>query len=211
MRSDRRRRTRRPARGAATKTPRRRLLLVCEGEVTEPEYFRGFEQWARNSSVEIRIADEHGVPLTLVEYAVRRRKEADDQAEKERDSFLRYDEVWCVLDVDEHPKLNEARQLAGARGIELAVSNPCFELWMLLHFRDSPGARHRYHVQHMMREYVESYGKHLDFEKLVSGVHDATRRARRLDEDAEAEGEPGRNPTTGVYRLTDSIARNDSA
>jgi hypothetical protein len=125
--------------------------------------------------------------------------------------LLAYDEVWCVLDVDEHPKLHEARQLANARGIELAISNPCFELWLLLHFRESPGAQHRHALQNMMKQFIVSYDKHLDFDLLSSGVVDATRLARRLADDAQEEGESGRNPTTGVYLLTDSIARRDPA
>jgi hypothetical protein len=207
MSSDRRKRVRRPARRAATRSPKRRLLLVCEGRVTEPEYFRGFERWVRNSTVEIVFADDHGVPLTLVEQADRRNQQANERATRERDSYLRYDEVWCVFDVDEHPKLNEAVQLAQARGIELAVSNPCFELWLLLHFRESPGARHRHDLQRMLAEFLPKYDKHLDFAMLEAGVPDATRRAKRLDQDAEEEDEPGRSPTTGVYRLADSIAR----
>jgi hypothetical protein len=157
--------------------------------------------------VEIVIAGQHGVPVTLVEQADQLKEQADQRARRERDSFLAYDEVWCVFDVDEHPKLNEAGQLASARGIELAVSNPCFELWLLLHFRDSPGARHRHDVQHMLTGFLPSYDKHLDFAMLEAGVTEARRRALRLDQDAEEEGESGRNPTTGVYRLTDSIAR----
>jgi hypothetical protein len=182
--------------------------LVCEGEVTEPEYFRGFGQRTRNSSVEIQIADQHGDPLTLVEHAERHKHEAEEQARRERDSFLRFDEIWCVFDVDEHhkPRLNDARQLARAKGIDLAVSNPCFELWLLLHFRDHPGAWHRHDVQDMLKVFLPSYDKHLDFDELADGVAYATRRAGRLDQDAESEGESGRNPTTGVYRLTDSIA-----
>jgi hypothetical protein len=61
----------------------------------------------------------------------------------------------------------------------------------------------------MVERFIPGYDKHLDFDKLAPGVAESTRRARRLDEDAEEEGEPGRNPTTGVYRLTDAIARSD--
>jgi len=51
----------------------------------------------------------------------------------------------------------------------------------------------------------------LNFDTLASWVDDATRRARRLDEDAAEEGEPGRNPTTGVHRLTVSITGSEMA
>ncbi|WP_058556685.1 RloB family protein [Thiohalocapsa sp. ML1] len=205
MTNRRRERQRRPARRAARKDPKRRLLLVCEGEVTEPQYFRGFERWARNNTVEIDIADEHGVPLTLVRRAEKRKQEADNAADKEADSFLRYDEVWCVFDVDAHPHLNEARQLARSRGIALAVSNPCFELWLLLHFRENPGARQRHDVQRLLREHIAGYCKHLPFDVLKPGIADAENRAMRLHDDAEREGESGRNPSTDVFRLTGSI------
>ncbi len=35
-----------------------------------------------------------------------------------------------------HPKLLDAVELAQARNIRLAISNPCFELWLILHHRD---------------------------------------------------------------------------
>jgi hypothetical protein len=184
-------------------------LIVCEGKVTEPEYLHGFERWARNNTVEIEIPDSQGVPITLVETAVELKESADKQAKRNRDPFLAFDEVWCVFDIDEHPpdKVNDARQVASARGIELAVSNPCFELWILLHFRESPGARHRDNVKELVAEKLPGYDKHLRFDDLASGVEDATRRASALHTQADEEGESHRNPTTGVYRLTESIAR----
>jgi len=206
MASKRRNRKRRPARGPAAKSPKRRLLLVCEGEVTEPSYFRGFERWARNNTVEIVVSNTHGVPLTLVQYAAEKKQQAEEQARRKEDSFLAYDEVWCVFDVDEHPRLSDARELARSKQVELAISNPCFELWLLLHWRESPGQRHRHDLQRMLKDYVDPYDKQVDFALFSFGIPDAIRRARRLDEEAEEEGEAGRNPTTGVYLLTDSIA-----
>jgi hypothetical protein len=130
MGSDRRNRERRPARGAPSRSVKRRPLIVCEGQVTEPDYFRRFERWARNNTVQVRIHDRHGVPLTLVRWAADLKRAAESAARKEGDSFVAFDEVWCVFDVDDHPNLNDTRQLARARGIDLAVSNPCFELWL---------------------------------------------------------------------------------
>ncbi|MFT4628841.1 MAG: hypothetical protein ACI8PZ_007537, partial [Myxococcota bacterium] len=118
-----------------------------------------------------------------------------------------YDEVWCVFDRDEHERFADACQMARDNNLQVAASNPCFELWLLLHFRDSPGARHRHDLQHMLREFIAGDNKGVDFGALADGVAHATDRARRLDTAAEAMGEGGRNPTTGVYRLTDSIAR----
>jgi hypothetical protein len=184
-------------------------LVVCEGAVTEPDYLRGLERWARNHTVQIDIPLDHGVPLTLVRRAEALADQARSAAKREDDAFLAYDEVWCVFDIDEHPNIDDARQLARARGIQLAVSNPCFEIWILLHFRESPGARHRHDLRRMVGQYLPGYDKHLDFARVAPGLDDAVRRAQRLDRDAQDEGEPGRNPSTGAYRLVESIMKRD--
>lgn len=59
----------------------------------------------------------------------------------------------------------------------------------------------------MLRQYLPHYDKRIDFAEVASGVAEATARAHRLETDAQETGEPGRNPTTGFYRLTSSIAR----
>ena len=63
------------------------------------------------------------------------------QQERERDSDL--DEIWCVLDHDERDvEIEDFRSWLGrqpnekARSTEVraAISTPCFEYWLLLHF-----------------------------------------------------------------------------
>ena len=76
------------------------------------------------------------MPKTLVERAVAMKREAALEAKRKKDENLKYDQVWCVFDIDEHPFVPEAKQQARDNGIEVAISNPCFELWALLHFRD---------------------------------------------------------------------------
>lgn len=144
-------RNRRPARRAQQIEPRERILVLCEGKNTEPQYVRGFRRWCQNSLVDVVIAGAHGVPLTLVREAKRLMEDARERAKRERDEFLSYDSVWCVFDVDEHPNVPEAVDMACANGIELAISNPCFELWLLLHFRENPGAQHRHTLQAWMK------------------------------------------------------------
>jgi len=209
MAAARRHRYRRPARQTGTRTPRRRLLVVCEGSVTERSYIRGFERWACNATVEVDIPPRHGDPRYLVEKARDQSQAARDAARSEGDPFLLYDDTWCDFDRDEHPQFADACQMARDNGILLAVSNPCFELWLLLHFRESPGMRERQELQRMMRQYLPGYRKRLDFAAVQNGAVAAAERARRLDAEARQVDEPGRNPTTSVYRLTDSILRTD--
>lgn len=201
----RRDRERRPARRAARLDPKPTILVLCEGTVTEREYLDGFKTWCRNPRVRVEYGPSGATPRTLVREAKARKRAAEDEASRERDDNLAYDEVWCVFDVDEHPEIGDARQMARDNGIELAVSNPCFELWLLLHLRGSPGAQHRDHVRRMLEKLLPGYDKHVDFTALAAGYSEASGTARKLDEHAIADGEDGRNPTSGVYRLTESI------
>jgi RloB-like protein len=205
MTSNRRNRERRPARAEPSRPPRKRILVLCEGQNTEPQYLLGFKQWCRNPLVRVVVDHEHGVPLTLVQRAKDSKAEADRQAARERDDNVAYDEVWCVFDTDEHPNLDRACQMARDNDIEVALSNPCFELWLLLHFRESPGVQGRKDLARLLRKHVHAYDKHIDFGDYEHGYDSAVARAKRLDTTAQTDGEDRRNPTTGVHRLTESI------
>src|SRR5882672_3860045 len=92
--------------------PKLRILILCEGKVTEPLYFRAFRHKYRSQLVDIEVIPECGGPRTLVEQAAQKKKIAEKEAKRYRDPFLKYDEVWCVFDVDSHPKLAEAKNQA---------------------------------------------------------------------------------------------------
>ena len=203
-------RKRRPARRPAVKDVKPIVLIVTEGKKTEPQYLKGFADANRNSRVRIKVIGGAGVPKTIVESAKQHKADADIRAKREKDDNLRYDEVWCVFDFDEHPNVPDARQMARDNGIDLAISNPCFELWLWLHFAEQPGMRHRHELQKMLKKkYVPGYDEHVDYSAhYAAGYGAAVRRATRLDEDAKADCEEGRNPTTGVWRLTESIRSN---
>lgn len=205
MPSSRRKRHRRPGRSIPFRDPKRLILVVCEGRKTEPEYFAGFNRAHRNALVRIEFVKAHGVPRTLIDAAKESKGEALLSAHRERDDNLVFDSVWCVFDFDDHPEIPDALEMARANGIEVALSNPSFELWLLLHFRQNPGMQHRARIKEMLAEYVPGYDKSIDFADYSNGYSEAVTRARRLNEDAEQDGEQGRNPSTGVYRLTELI------
>lgn len=205
MPPSRRNRSRRPGRRPPFRDPKPTILVVCEGEKTEPQYLEGFKRAYHNPRVTIKIAPEHGVPRTLVEIAKNRKNEAEAEAHRERDENIAYDSVWCVFDIDEHANVPNVREMARDNNIQLAVSNPCFELWLLLHFRDSPGMQHHEKIQTMLAVHIPGYNKHVDYATYSVGYLEAATHAKRLDDSAELDGEAGRNPTTGVYKLTELI------
>lgn len=181
------------------------MLIVCEGEVTEPEYLRTFRAAQGAQTVRIRVEAPGGDPQALVRRAVVLRDEAAADALRAQDENFRFDEVWCVFDVDEHARLQEAVRVAAAEDIRLAVSNPCFELWLLLHFADHGSHAERKRIRDHLRKHLPAYGKHVRFEPLSGGYEAAVKRAAELDRRHEAAGTQGGNPSTGVYRLTERI------
>jgi hypothetical protein len=180
------------------------ILVVSEG-LTEKEYLDAFWKASHNPRVTIEVVGERGVPKTVVEVAKEEYDKAIQRAQNEDDDNLKFDSVWCVYDVDDHPHLSEAREMAAANGFETAISNPSFELWLLLHFRDDPGSHHRDTIKSFLKKYDPGYDKHVDFDLYAGGYEQGAIRARTLDKIAAQIHDDGRNPTTGVYRLTELI------
>ena len=200
-----RNRKRRPGRRRPFLDPKSTILIVCEGEKTEPQYLDGFRCACRNQRVSIRLVHKRGVPMILVKTAKRYKEEAEQAAAREKDDNLALDSVWCVFDIDEHPEVANVKEMARDNNINLAISNPCFELWLLLHFRDNPGMQHRDRIQQMLVEHVPNYHKHVEYSTYSDGYPQAVDRANQMDRSASEANEPGRNPTTAACNLTELI------
>ena len=197
-------------RTVAVRAPKRTVLVFCEGKRTEPEYLKALkrEPAVREvASVDIRINEETAgsAPLTLVTAAVEARARAFDEEGE-------VDEVWCLFDVEwpkNHPKLREAVALAEARDVLVAVSNPCFELWLALHFGDRTAWLDTRDAVRLRRSHDGSSGKGLDGPTYMPRRDDAARRARLLDgEHKRADREfPDDNPSSGMHRFLDAVER----
>ncbi|MFR9723842.1 RloB family protein [Streptomyces sp. MS19] len=183
-------------RGTARRTARERVLVVCGAKATEADYLNGLVRHLSNPAVTVRVKTKPGSPSQLVAHA-------SDLWNQDRDGF---DQVWCVTDVDEYTDLDQALAAAHRAGIGLAVSNPCFELWLLLHFRDHTAYCPNYRaLRAALAKHLPRYDKaRLDFRDFASGWQAAVPRARQL---APEDKEHGVNPATGVWRLVEQITR----
>ena len=188
-----------------TRQPKHRILAVCEGKKTEPGYLRQFQHHVRNPRLHIESLGPAGVPVTVVDTAIAARDRAELEARQQHDENLRWDEVWAVFDIDDHPEVALAKQRASENGIRLAISNPCFELWAYLHFADHSAHIDRAKLRSELRKHLPHYDKELEFAKVHVDYAAAVKRAQALDAAADRDGRTGRNPTTGVYQLTETI------
>jgi hypothetical protein len=184
---------------------RRQILVFTEGLKTEPIYLTDWYRRHRER-VLVKIDPFHGARLQLVEAASRQR--AYDVREAKRRRGDPYDEYWCVFDVDQHPRLREAIEMAAASGISVALSNPCVELWFLLHFDNRQAPIDRHDVQDLAAARL-GCGKVLSqtaLNLLFDGYRDARRRAMALDMKHEGDGSPPMsNPSSSTWRLLDTI------
>lgn len=137
------------------------------------------------------------VPLTLVQRA------RTDQRASTKD----FDEIWCVFDVDAHPNLAQAVNEARQSGISVAVSNPCFELWLILHYEDRTAPIDRHDAQSRAEALGAVDGKHLvprNVEDLLAGCDEAKHRSQALRSRHIANGSaPDANPSSNVWELLD--------
>ena len=115
-----------------------------------------------------------GVPMTVAEKAVEEAKSL--RRGRRRDSFEEGDRVWAVFDRDEHPRFDKAVALCEGYDVGVARSDPCFELWLILHEQDYNRSCDRHEVQRELErlrpEYDRGHGKTPDCEDLAKRVEE---------------------------------------
>jgi hypothetical protein len=115
-----------------------------------------------------------------------------------------YTEVWVVCDVDDY--FTEGA-LANARrsDVRLALSRPCFEVWLILHLIEGCGPfDNAAKAGERLAKPLPKWDKtDLKFDDFRAGVLEAEKRAKRL---AETHGEPPEgNPSTDVWKVIESL------
>jgi hypothetical protein len=171
--------------------------------VSEPDYINGLKRLPEirdNTAISIEIDPERGVPLTLVKWAVERSR--DDEV----------DECRCVFDVEwpkNHPNLDQAVQLARAHGVRLAVSNPCFELWLALHFEDCTAFLHTKEAESRSRHLDGRQSKRIDADQYMGRRRAAASRALALQRRHEQNRTPfpKDNPSSTMHEFLAAIER----
>lgn len=108
---------------------------MSNGRVTETEYFNFLiNEMDVRGSVRYRHID--GDPLKVAKQ-VSRELESDKKAGKAGE-IEELSSAWIVVDSDEFRNLAKAEREAKTKGIKLAISNPCFEVWLIDHVSPCP-------------------------------------------------------------------------
>ncbi len=189
------------ARGEGTQRDDRLFLVACDDTYAPKQYF----SFLRLSRVQIHVVATDDTKSAAV-YVLERLKQFSIEEDDER---------WMVLDTDHciepnhYPGFIKALVEARQAGIKIALSRPCFELWLLLHHVDESAVtdlRNAAETESRLREVLGEYNKcNLKPEHYpLASIASAIARAERLDAAVPGGDRPEGN-TTRVYQLLKAI------
>lgn len=193
------------ARGVARFRPQPTILIICEDKVSSHDYLKKAAQHFRASAiVEVDHCGKTD-PQGIAENALRRCKD--------------YERVYCVVDRDSHKNFHAAIKIVAdsKKNVELIISNPCFEYWIIIHFNytrkgytsmgaASSGAQALKELTSIkdMSDYEKGNAGQL-FERLLPRLETAERHAARSLADAVGCGEF--NPSTQMHLLIQQLRK----
>ena len=182
-----------------------RLIIVCEGEKTEfnyfDEYLRRFKFYGRQVAIKV-VNVKLNTARELVKF-LRNMREDDD------------DELWAVFDKDGYTKHPDAFKMAKDNNIKIAFSSIAFEFWILLHFEYTTRAFERAEevIGYIRNKGYIDYKKNdrTTYKKIKSKTATActhARRVRKYQDEANSNTKIyDLNPYTNVDELLEAIEK----
>lgn len=181
---------------------RKSILIFCEGEETERNYFGGF-----NRVYPYFINKQN---LELVKEAIIRKQ----QEELKRGAS--FDQIWCVIDVDgKDPEvIKKACRLGEENKIKVVYSNRAIELWFILHFKiyNTPSMSIKQYEDELAKLFLKhfkvKYNKadRLIYNRLKPLLKNALKNAKILM-NANPNGDPAADPSLTVYKLVEELLK----
>lgn len=168
-----------------TRKPLPIVVVVCDDTKTAGAYFyelkREVKEWV---TVDVVPAPRDGASArAVVTYA--------QEQKKARVPMQRGDSVWALIDLEGEPDRQrqalQAKKQGADKGVEVALSNPCYEVWTLAHlvdtgklFKDCEAVVDRIKAE-WKRVFGSDFGKkaQADYSRLMQYREDAARRAKR--------------------------------
>jgi hypothetical protein len=124
-----------------------------------------------------------------------------------KQSLKKSDEAWLVVDKDswtEKQLLLLNHWALSQENYRLALSNPKFEFWLLLHFEDGDGVTNSRNCSEHLKRHMPDYDKGIDISKITHHrIISAIKRATKRDNPPCVDWP--RNTGTTVYRLVENI------
>lgn len=196
---------------------RGRFLVVSGGTVTESEYFDYVSRAVKATGIDLVQRAEGWNPGRLVDLALKLKREDAVQARREKDPGNVYSAVWVIVDVDDFAaEIKSERVRATPLGISLVVSNPCFEVWLVLHAIDHSAPTTTAQMQSIARKsrvVKASNGKSIELTQIRGKFSVAEQRSKGLLQRHQRSGStfPDDNPSTTVAAVVRTIVESADA
>lgn len=198
----------------ARRQPYDKVLIVCEGEKTEPNYFNELKDHYELATANIKVDGNcRSSPKSVVEHALKLYK-----MEQEKYPDNPFDKVYCVFDKDKHETYHPALDLisrAKPKNVFIAIpSIPCFEYWLLLHFHyvtspyEATGNKSVGDLAfNQLKRHLPHYAKGSEgvFLELIEKLPVAIKHSKRAF--AAAAQNATDNPSTKVHELVEYLQR----
>ncbi len=194
------------ARRVRVRRPLPVVVIVCDDSKTAVSYFTSLKREVRES-VTLQIEPTGAEPIAVVDAAIEQRASLrDDESRDEQDR----DAAWALIDLERETRRREeadkAKKAGAAAGINVALSEPCYEVWTLLHLVDTGqmfsdcSAVLDLLKKAWRAEFHEDLGKkaQADYRKILGNRKEAAARARRHCNDPSC---------TEIYLLSEEIDR----
>lgn len=106
-----------------------------------------------------------------------------------------------------NPTFPQAVGKAQTNDIHLAISNPAFEFWFLLHFVDTTKVlTYASQLRNDLGKYLPNYGKNVDYlSQLLGRTEGAIRHADKIQRTLVSGSDPYPHPSTTVHLLVGVI------
>ena len=192
-----------------------RVLVVCEGERTEPFYFNGIRIESRLSPKSVCILGAGKTdPMQIVEIAEQLFLRGNPHEEIPPGCF---DRIYAVFDRDTHAGYKSALEMTASLNnsmkndegtsvpFEAVPSSPCFELWLLLHYEDVTSLLSCSDAEDKLKQHFEDYRKNHpeSYARTKDNIPDAIKRALRLERTSSPTSEE--EPYTAVHKLVEVL------
>ncbi|MGP8331246.1 MAG: RloB family protein [Methanosarcinaceae archaeon] len=195
------------SRKTRTRARHKLLVIVCEGEKTERNYFKQYRK--RGCGLQIETPNtKYTDPANLVKFA-------KGQIKKYDLDLKNGDDIWCVFDCNGNININtqiiSACKNAG-KSVKIGMSNPSFEMWYLLHYEYYGHPLNNHDLMNRLKKYIPEYLKNGDyFELLLSRRETAIKNAKKLKSLHESNEinifSIESNPSTYIYKIVENILK----
>jgi hypothetical protein len=186
------------------------MVVVCDDAKTSVAYFTLVKRAVKEklTLTIVRNPDDRATPIDVVASAVRQKRQlTQEKVHDAKDKSV----VWALIDLEQDPKRRQAgfaAKKAGEKdGVSVAISDPCYEVWTLLHLADTGEAFADCSavITRIEREWPKQFGQafgkkaQADYSRILQNREIAASRARRHHE-------AGDQSWTEVYLVIEKIA-----